>query len=669
MMVQCNRNTKSFAAVSILFILIILVMYGTLDRRLQMDEDHSASFYKHSSPNRLDKYCNKEIPKRKVSNELSSNWKLVYLALNIRHGDRSPIHNIPGTVSESSHSANALIDDKVLGYIPSLANFRLSTLQSRTEIPDTARGEILSNTLNPSIVMKIPGSDYLLGPGQLTSRGYMQHIHLGDHLRTFYSLFLKELGSVNELYVRSTNYARTIQSAAALLTTLLAPGGRGFERTINGLLPIHVYENEEEEYMHGIGFRSSSHSVTDYTSHTQERTLQGDCAKSTYLAGQQKLSFTPAATLMSVLQQRLGPQIYQKGITELADSSLPGYCHAQPLPCKPYERSAANSCLLEQDLTSMMLESDRYYCGRFAGDEGGYAATKLSMYPFLREVVGHLVTASVGKTLNVSGLYTSNELPSTAGASHHKKVSVFSGHDTVIAPVLSSLGVYRHEALCKWPGYASRIVFEVWQHTSHDEYSQQQTRKQQQRSLSSPHVQSGEATGDAAAATARMNTDAVFRGLKLVYPLLFDQITAATTEVVAEPPVLAAAAAAAAPSRSTAYILSSVTARQSSYIHSFIRINFNGQDITSLVPTCISERELQKQEEFTTNNRRNHLKSRARKERSSGSHLMDDHVQQRQYIMQQIRKEKTTLCSLDALVRQVHSLLGDSSSISEACKI
>ena len=42
------------------------------------------------------------------------------------------------------------------------------------------------------------------------------------------------------------------------------------------------------------------------------------------------------------------------------------------------------------------------------------------------------------------------------------KLTVFSGHDTVIAPVLASLGVYTEE-LCVWPPYASRIVFELWQ--------------------------------------------------------------------------------------------------------------------------------------------------------------------------------------------------------------
>jgi Histidine phosphatase superfamily (branch 2) len=42
------------------------------------------------------------------------------------------------------------------------------------------------------------------------------------------------------------------------------------------------------------------------------------------------------------------------------------------------------------------------------------------------------------------------------------KLSLYSGHDTVIAPVLAALGLYNDD-LCIWPPYASRIVFELWQ--------------------------------------------------------------------------------------------------------------------------------------------------------------------------------------------------------------
>ncbi|CAE8590548.1 unnamed protein product, partial [Polarella glacialis] len=39
-------------------------------------------------------------------------------------------------------------------------------------------------------------------------------------------------------------------------------------------------------------------------------------------------------------------------------------------------------------------------------------------------------------------------------------LAVFSGHDTVIAPLLSALGAYHR--FCEWPSYASRIAFELY---------------------------------------------------------------------------------------------------------------------------------------------------------------------------------------------------------------
>lgn len=39
-----------------------------------------------------------------------------------------------------------------------------------------------------------------------------------------------------------------------------------------------------------------------------------------------------------------------------------------------------------------------------------------------------------------------------------KKFALFSGHDTVIAPLLAALGAYD----CKWPPYASHVAFELW---------------------------------------------------------------------------------------------------------------------------------------------------------------------------------------------------------------
>jgi hypothetical protein len=49
--------------------------------------------------------------------ELKEEWKLIYLALAIRHGDRSPIHSMPGSVPvKYTLSDEKLLDEEALEY-------------------------------------------------------------------------------------------------------------------------------------------------------------------------------------------------------------------------------------------------------------------------------------------------------------------------------------------------------------------------------------------------------------------------------------------------------------------------------------------------------------------------------------------------------------------------
>lgn len=71
----------------------------------------------------------------------------------------------------------------------------------------------MASSLNKASVMQ--SSDYSLAPGQLTSKGFMQHVQLGELLYNYYAArkipFLATISSADQVYIRSTNYARTIQ--------------------------------------------------------------------------------------------------------------------------------------------------------------------------------------------------------------------------------------------------------------------------------------------------------------------------------------------------------------------------------------------------------------------------------------------------------------------------
>jgi hypothetical protein len=54
-------------------------------------------------------------------------------------------------------------------------------------------------------------SDYLLPQGQLTSQGFFQHLQLGSILQQRYEEYFHKIHTPEQIYVRSTNYARTIR--------------------------------------------------------------------------------------------------------------------------------------------------------------------------------------------------------------------------------------------------------------------------------------------------------------------------------------------------------------------------------------------------------------------------------------------------------------------------
>lgn len=121
-------------------------------------------------------------------------------------------------------------------------------------------------------------------------------------------------------------------------------------------------------------------------------------------------------------------------------------CHGQPLPCalgkggkqRPLQERASEldgsgMCLSAAVATAVLREADRDYGRRLGGPD-----VTLLMYPALRGIAAQLRAAWEGST--------------------SLRASFRFAHDTVLYPLLASMGAGDHE----WPGYASRITFELW---------------------------------------------------------------------------------------------------------------------------------------------------------------------------------------------------------------
>jgi hypothetical protein len=183
-----------------------------------------------SSGQRLEAYCNTKTTVRQAfERPLDENWGLQYLTLNIRHGDRSPVHHFYSGDWRDSSAPEPVDMSTVLPYIDQLRTFHLSALSTSsheqtvsfnifnclvTGITVALFTCVLSQSDDLKVALYAKNiRQQLSNPverGQLTVRGFMQHIELGEQLHMLYSKFLQNT-STNSLYVRSTNYGRTVQ--------------------------------------------------------------------------------------------------------------------------------------------------------------------------------------------------------------------------------------------------------------------------------------------------------------------------------------------------------------------------------------------------------------------------------------------------------------------------
>jgi hypothetical protein len=299
------------------------------------------------------------------------------------------------------------------------------------------------------------------------------------------------------------------------------------------------------------------------------------------------------------------------------------------------------------------VQSDEEFCNQYNGVEGGLISSNIAIYPFMNQIKRNLYHAAglpfpvtddnyetnMGKTAAPSPslaklsidrsfasktedkLLSNENIPHSETREHQNnedgtKFTLYSGHDTVIAPVLAALGVY--DRFCVWPPYASRIAFELWE------------------SLRTPMVRKHDC-GDANCGYSSVR-----------FNKTIDRF--------------------------------------------YVRVIFNGEDVTRYIPACAehtarvrsnlgarlkSQRSLVDvsgdegiTDESEEDNQDGHADSRRLDELSVASHVQ----YRKTYYYDKYdgdyfdrRMDGDHLCSLEAFGRQIESLLGGASSMTEAC--
>lgn len=345
-----------------------------------------------------------------LSGERNTDFELVQAHLMARHGDRSPVYLY--VIGSPLYYDCGLQDNNDGSRWTRLKDFpkprKLSFRNKRTYY-----------TNQPIF----PGArSKPCGMGKLTRTGYYQHKALGLQMWKKYSKALllhnmTDQALVKSMFVQSTDYSRTIHSAASFLLGFLPD-----RQSLRNDVIIHVSPD--------IALEAPPPGITAVLPSCEHlRSFRAVEVKETGYYETERTKYHP-------LFERLSHMFHlnidnQPIINKVFDSIRTRGCHASnnPLPC--YE----NDCL-DYDFSNKLFDFSDW---AFVNDVTPNASM-VGSQPFLRHSVLGLMEELI------------------QGKDSARKFILSLGHDTGMTDLLMALGV----RLDKQMPYASRISFELW---------------------------------------------------------------------------------------------------------------------------------------------------------------------------------------------------------------
>lgn len=326
----------------------------------------------------------------------SSPYELKLVQVLFRHGARTPLKSIPDVME--AQWLPKLLEPPAHTHI----NYVVTDLHGGPKPPAPVEDSYRKNTLT--------GGTF---PGQLTTLGMQQLYELGKRLRGKYieeSHFLSSTFSPAEVYVRSTNIVRTIESAKCLVAGL-------FQQKQIEIVPIVTTEAESEIL------------YPNYQGCKMLKIIGGHrWAESSTLPD-------IVADLQSI-QSALGVAAHQHlDFILIRDDMVARETHG--LPCPP------------------VLDTWRDTVERRAVDTICYV-----FEPSKRESL----QLCVGPLLHILLANIEEKLQGTS-SEPNRKLFLYSAHDTTLIPCLMALGIFD----MRWPPYAADITLELHQHRKTNE--------------------------------------------------------------------------------------------------------------------------------------------------------------------------------------------------------
>lgn len=385
----------------------------------------------HAYNKRLDDYCHRSLlhsyqklkkkflgaKEGELPDGMAKKYELQQVHIVARHGDRSPVSHKLG-LSPVYYECGLVQGNESLKWT-GLRDFpHLKGLQYGTEEVHSVHQSLFPGT-----------SSKQCGSAKLTNKGYHQHRTLGSMINKKYVMSLLHNFSnsqkvLQKIYIQSTDYSRTLRSAAAFMLGFL-PDQKEFRKNTTIYVSPGDLLQAPPPWMEPVFGTCKSMKPFASTSLWKTNYHQTELAK-----------YTPILERFIKMFQGTS---YRRPIPRVMfDSVVTRGCHVKdsPLPC------TSDQCL-NYDLASKMFEYiDWTFMNSFTMSAATVATLPLlrhSIYGMMREVVDKKDEA--------------------------KKFILSMSHDTTMAQLLVALGIQE-----KWVAYASRLVFELWKSSASSSY-------------------------------------------------------------------------------------------------------------------------------------------------------------------------------------------------------
>ncbi|KAL4220890.1 2-phosphoxylose phosphatase 1 [Mactra antiquata] len=428
---SCNRTVKCGLLILLLFSTLITIWYQTLqslnksEERLNLHSNVTTRWrqqtkHQHihpavqkgeqtfTGPNLFEQYCNDPRNATVHGNEGQSpdGFTLRMVFILIRHGDRSPLHNIPGYTPpkincdfESWYTGN----DKAYKQFP--VRMRTNQVQNNYHFSNWSP---VPNKLTCAI-------------GSLTGRGALQHLMLGRHFSQAYASLLNSKKTFkNQIKVTCTGTPRTYQSVSALLYSFLPYYSLS---DVDYKYASSIYFCDHDVWSRNMCFCKGAE-VFRRKIKVYERMIELRSQSASVLSEKLKSLFKADIS-------KLG------GMSSVADALAPGFCHNLQNSHLTSDRNfTIDRKLIDEVWTEMTQVMYQHWNDT---DKNREKFSSVNLYPLLTEIyqgIKHFIDGQ-----------------------HSTKVWIYSGHDSTLTALLFVLGL--NDGI--WPPYASRVNLELYE--------------------------------------------------------------------------------------------------------------------------------------------------------------------------------------------------------------